>query len=492
MEKLVETLHHYFLYLGLNIFLFCGTISLFAYPSQGLIRDLQHYSDSLKSPDSICISEVRIECRKKTKLRIIQRELSIRKGQKIAKTNLAQYLEKESHKLFNTDLFVVTDVIPVPSGRDSIEVVVSLVEKWYFYPIPILELGARNFNEWASSYHFDPSWIDWGIRFRQQNFRGRNEDVRLHFQNGFTQKLMLLYNIPYINRKQTTGIRFKIMYAGNRNLPYKTDSQGERLVLQSTSKQLRRWEFATRLSKRSHFYNTHFFTLGFRSNHITDTIQELNPDYFLEGRTQQRYFFLKYDFNRNLTDASGYPLKGMLLRLSFEQKGLGFFNDLNKFEVRALYAKFVPLRKKWFWASSFRGLFSFPDRQPYNDQASFGYFQNTLRGYEPYTIDVTRYALSRNTLRYQLCSTRKQLGKFMPLEQFRTMPVALYFKIFGDFGHTESGSMHPNPSPYADRFLWGTGVGLDLVTFYNAVFRLEFSVNREGENRLAFGVKSDF
>jgi len=47
-------------------------------------------------------------------------------------------------------------------------------------------------------------------------------------------------------------------------------------------------------------------------------------------------------------------------------------------------------------------------------------------------------------------------------------------------------------SPLADQFLWSAGVGLDVVTFYNAVFRFEGAFNREGETRFAFGVKSDF
>ncbi len=461
-----------------------------AKPTQNSYRQFRSSADTLVERDSICISAIQIECRQKTKLHIIKRELSVEKGQQVAKKDFMQLLEQESNKLFNTDLFVVADVVPVPSGRDSVELVISLIEKWYFYPIPILELGARNFNEWASM-NYDWAWVDWGIRFRQQNFRGRNEDLRLHFQRGFTDKFMVLYNIPYINRKQTTGLQFKWMYAGNRNLPYQTETNGERLIYYGNQTQLKRYEGVIRLIKRSHFYNTHYFSIGFRDNQITDTIRELNPDYFLEGRTRQRYVFFKYDFHRNITDASAYPLKGRWLQLSFEQKGLGFYNDLNKFEMRAMYARFIPLHQKWYWASSFRGLFSFPDRQPYNDQMSFGYFQNNLRGYESYVIDVPRYALSRNTLRYQLFSGRKRL-KFMPLEQFQIIPIALYIKGFADFGYTASGMMQDVVSPMANQFLWSTGVGLDVVTFYNAVFRFEGALNREGDMRFSFGIKSDF
>ena len=93
--------------------------------------------------DSLYIRNVQIECHQKTIDRIILREMALKPGDRVSKHNLRDVLEKESSKIFNTNLFVVAEVFDVPAGRDSIDLVVSVVEKWYLYPVPIVDLADR-------------------------------------------------------------------------------------------------------------------------------------------------------------------------------------------------------------------------------------------------------------------------------------------------------------------------------------------------------------
>jgi hypothetical protein len=39
-------------------------------------------------------------------------------------------------------------------------------------------------------------------------------------------------------------------------------------------------------------------------------------------------------------------------------------------------------------------------------------------------------------------------------------------------------------SPLSNRYLHGMGAGIDYVTYYDLVFRVEYSWNREGEHGL--------
>jgi hypothetical protein len=36
-------------------------------------------------------------------------------------------------------------------------------------------------------------------------------------------------------------------------------------------------------------------------------------------------------------------------------------------------------------------------------------------------------------------------------------------------------------NPLANQLLWGTGVGIDFVTYYDLVIRFEYTINKQGE-----------
>ncbi len=49
-----------------------------------------------------------------------------------------------------------------------------------------------------------------------------------------------------------------------------------------------------------------------------------------------------------------------------------------------------------------------------------------------------------------------------------------------------------NLNSLQNTLLYTCGVGFDMVTFYDFVFRLEFSVNQLGEKGLFFHIRNDF
>lgn len=69
----------------------------------------------------------------------------------------------------------------------------------------------------------------------------------------------------------------------------------------------------------------------------------------------------------------------------------------------------------------------------------------------------------------------------MPLKQFRKVPVAAYFKLFFDQGYVQNNlpesSRTTVNSILSNRYIYSYGAGLDIVTYYDAVLRLEYSIN---------------
>lgn len=112
------------------------------------------------------MNNIVIECHKITKDRIIQRELAIKKGDVIHRKDLKLILERERNKIFNTGLFIRTDVNANEFEKGKIDVLIHLEELWYIFPFPILEISDRNFSEWWTTYNHSLSRVDYGVKFR--------------------------------------------------------------------------------------------------------------------------------------------------------------------------------------------------------------------------------------------------------------------------------------------------------------------------------------
>jgi len=477
------------LIVGLSYFL--DVHQLFSNTTWVQVEKPANVADSLAVSDSFLIRNVFVDCNKKTIDRIILRELAYKTGDKIAKNNIHVTLQKEASKIYNTNLFVLVEVFYFPVAGDTIDLIVAVTEKWYVYPIPYVELADRNFNEWWQQRGRDLDRLIYGIRFSQQNVRGRNEDLKLTLQLGFTRKFELEYNIPYLDKKQTTGMNFRFLYDNNKNLAYGTANN--RLMFLRSEEILRsRFTADIAIFKRSHFYNTHFFELRYHNYRVADTIVHLNPDYFLNRTNKQRYFEIAYVFNRDLRDMANYPLKGRYLQITALQKGLSVADDLNLFDFKIIYARFLQIAKPLYFSTSWRAQMIFPLRVPFAEMRGFGYSTNFVRGYDLYVVDGPRYGIWKNTLRWCVFANDHFLRNFIPLEQFKSIPLAVYLKTFADAGYVNNPYVTVENKRLTNRWLAGAGAGLDLVLYNSSVLRFEYALNREGDRGFFFNLMTDF
>ena len=82
--------------------------------------------------------------------------------------------------------------------------------------------------------------------------------------------------------------------------------------------------------------------------------------------------------------------------------------------------------------------------------------------------------------------------KNFPLEQFRHFPYAFYLKSYFDIGYASNTQNYEGNQFLADKLLFGGGLGLDIVTMYDIVVRLEYSWNSIGDNGFFFHIESEF
>jgi hypothetical protein len=119
---------------------------------------------------------------------------------------------------------------------------------------------------------------------------------------------------------------------------------------------------------------------------------------------------------------------------------------------------------------------------PYYVQEGLGY-ENFIRGYEYYVIDGQHYILGKADAAFALIKPRQYTVDQVPIESFRTLYVALYLDVYVDLGHVWD-DQYDDVNFLAGSWQSGYGAGLDLVTSYDQVLRIEYSFNALGEGGL--------
>lgn len=446
--------------------------------------------------DSVQIDRIFIIGNRITKEKIIKRELSLTEGQKQSREKLAELIEADKNKILNTRLFLSANISIIDVDNQKIDLIVRVVERWYIFPFPLLELADRSFNEWWTNQNRDLSRINYGLKLYKYNMRGMNETLILNAQFGFTKLFGLQYNFPYIDRAQKIGLKVSGFYSENNNLNYLTiDHRMQDLdSIKTRSWMRKRVMFGLDLNYRRSFYNIHTFSLNYFNNQIRDTVAVLNPFYFLDGANRQRFFNLEYNFRRDLRDFVSYPLNGFMLQGNISKLGLGIYNDINQVEFSLSYAQYADLGKGFYLSGLFSGRTTYPDVQPYIANNGVGFGSNIIRGYDLYVIEGQHFIMNKTTIKKKIFSHRQKLGKFIPLEEFSTFPIDIYFKAFFDSGYIRNNWSFPENSNlrFTNKYIYGGGVGLDIVSFYDMVMRFEYSMNGFGESTFIFGIDSEF
>lgn len=441
------------------------------------------------------INRIIILGNKVTKNRIILRELSFKPGDTINSLRLDNQLVRDRAKIYNLRLFNTVVVRPMIYDQNLglVDIIIEVTERWYIFPSPIFELSDRNFNEWWQNYNHDFKRVNYGLRLYQTNFRGANEKVRLTTQFGFTRKFILTYSIPNIGKSQKHGLIFDFGYDEPKNVAYFTEDHKLKFLEGRVTLKKQYSGSVTYLYRKS-FYETHGLTLDYTYAHVVDSIPKLNPNYYKDGRREQQLASIGYSFNSEHRDVIAYPMKGYQYTFFASKTGLGLGLDINLWELNSTFAKHMDLGKG-FNLANFSSLYlSTPTNQPYSVYGALGYRRQFIRGYEIYVIEGPQFFLNKTTLKKKLFETAFNLRQ-MPLEQFSYVPIALYIKAYFDWGYVNNYHRYDElniNTRLTNRFLGGAGMGFDLVTMYDNVFRFEYTFTREGTHGFFFNIKKEF
>jgi outer membrane protein assembly factor BamA len=434
------------------------------------------------SADTLFIRKIILTGNKITKPRIILSEMTFRAGDTLTVPALQAAMTASRQNVFNTKLFnfVTVDTTLVPGTRQA-DVHVAVVERWYIWPVPILEISDRNFTVWWQTK--DLSRLTYGMDLTFNNVRGRNETLRMLLHFGYNQLYGFTYKVPNLNRKQTIGFAFGSGLELNHELSVST-IDNKPVYVKDTSGYMKKIAYGyTELQLRPSFYSFHYFRLSYNYYFFSGEIHEI-PGFSLVNSARQQFVTFSYLFRNDHRDASFYPLTGHIIEAEFNHT-MPYAYAHNTF-IKANLRKYWQIWKRWYFASGVTGKATLAKTQPYFLQRGLGYGRDVVRGYEYYVIDGQQFLLLKSDLKFALVPQKVFRIPFIRTTKFNTIPLALYLNAFADLGYVYNGR-HSDPgyqkqgNTLENSLLAGVGLGIDLTTYYDVVIRVEGALNRLGQ-----------
>jgi len=444
------------------------------------------FSQTYKS-DSYLICKIALSGNKKTHSKIILRELPFKVGDTLKSENITEQLRIAKENILNTSLFNFADIDTFETRNDSIKISIKLVERWYLWPIPIFEQASRNFNSWFYDRDFDK--INYGLFLAQQNFRGRNELLRIVFRRGFREQYGFAYSIPGIGKKQKLGIEVKFLYYKQRKLAFST-FENRPVYFYTDNYNYENSSSTISFTYRPEIYNKHNLEIAYNNYFITDTLFKVNPQFIWDNKNKTQFMFMSYSFTRDKRNSNYYPLKGYYTSIFLSKTGFGILPDeINYYTVNVKASKYFQLSERFFLSTAAQAEYSNLKDYTYLFSHAFGY-SNFTKGMELYVIDGNGFVLSSNSFRYQLIKPHTWHIKKIKAEKFTKFHFAFYTSFNFDAGYVLN-NLNIN-MPHSNELLYGYGIGIDFVTYYDIVLRFEYSFNKFGEKGLFLHFNAPF
>jgi len=435
----------------------------------------------------LILTGIHIAGNKKTKDAIILRELRLTPGDTLYADDLTAFLEEKRQTLLNTSLFLTVNIYPEQPDAHRIQLNVEVFERQYFLAIPTLSLADRNFNVWWVDEHHKLDRLNYGLKVYENNLTGKNDRLSLTFQHGYTRQYMIDYELPYFDKNLKQGLGVFITYSHNREINFKSDFNKQVYFKQDYFLK-QQFSFGFNYTYKKAIRLKHKLSLTYNMFKVKDTVLKLNPDFFPNTHLTQKYLELSYNFSYTGADVWAYPLRGFNVAAGLDRLGFGLLGDVNETELSADLAKYWTFFPKTYGESEVLGRIHWPRNQPYFLSREMGYYEAYLRGMEYFVLESDYFGIMRNTLKREVLAFRVHT-RLLP-QQFATIPVHIYLKAYNDLGYSFSHS--PGTSQLNDKLLYTYGFGADIVTFYDALLRVEYSFNQLGQKGLFLHFKSTF
>ena len=378
-------------------------------------------------------------------------------------------------------MFNFVDFDWTDDGDGSKQLTISMVERWYLWPIPYLAYADRNLRSWWEAH--DITRLSYGFDLVYGNLWGRKHELDLTVIGGYNQNYGITYDIPYLTSRQRLGVRASMGYTRDREVAYITKDD-KISYFKGNDEYAHESAYAYLMPYyRLGYRNTMYLQLEYDNRLFNDSLVELNPDFGNPEGARFQYFTLSVVFKNDYRDDHNYPLDGHYLEVELTKMGLGLFDYApNLFYGKVTADWYTPIIGRFYWASNVTAKLSDSNTAPYFLSQGLGYKNDYVRAFDLYVVDALNYAICKNNLKFAILNPVTKHIPFIKNDRFGKIHLALYANLFFDCAYTWDV---PIPDGFstriANKFIFGTGFGIDFVTYYDKVLRLEYGVNALGE-----------
>lgn len=439
--------------------------------------------------DYFIINDIVFSGNDHTKEKVILKEINFTKGDTVYLNQLDKRLEEFKLQILSTGLFnaVNPNIKNYDTKQKLADIHIELEENWYVFPVPIFELADRNFSVWWQEQGKSLDRVNYGFRVSHYNLSGNKDPLKLKVHFGYTRKYEVTYVYPYLSNDTKLGIGGSVFYSENREIAYQTIGNKTQFAQgEDESKLLSRFRIGPELRYRPNAYNFHSLRLEYHHNKVDDfVLTDLNPNYFLNGRTDLRFLFIQYDFNFDRRLYRHYPLGGYNYFVNVKKEGLGLFNDFNNLSVTIGVEKHQQLNEKLIFSTRNKVKTNLIRSQvSFANNTGLGWDSDIVSGYDLYVMDGTDYVISMNSLKFLLFDNNLNTVKWLP-KQFRKMNLTIFLRANIDFAYVNERT-YTETNTLNNRLIYGYGPAVDIIFFNNFIFSFEFSFNDIGEKGLFF------
>jgi len=453
----------------------------------------------------IKISGVTITGNKLTKDRIIARELDFKIGDSLAtyekdrkldlrrkrfamgdSSEMRLRLGYSRENIINTRLFLTTDLSLEKIEGNNYQLHIDVNERHYWWLFPEIKLNEPNFNEWLR----DPDWssLSMGLFFSHNNLWGLSHQGSVTFFFGKSYSFGLGYYIPWIGKGQKVGMRTGAVYQNMYSVEYASLDNKREMIYASNSMQ--DVKFNLTFTFRPGLYNYSTLKLSGEWVRVSDSLFSLDTNFLAGNKKSNTSLSLYADYYYDSRNSHSYPLKGNLLRVFIDKQGLGIISrDVDIFYYGIDFHFYQTVSRKFYIAEMVKAVNSSGEDYPYYYQQNMTYKKDFIRGYDLYTLKGDQMYYFRSNVKYELVKPNvKKVKPGQEKTKFKSLQYAFYLNAFGDCGYVANKFSSGNP--YDNKMLFSWGLGLDFVSYYDLVIRLEYAFTSIGTNGffIAFGM----
>lgn len=469
-----------------------------------------HLPDDFSTP-YVEITKIEITGNKRTKEKIIIRELDFKQGDSLAvgihksayavgkgqkrfsrtdSSEVSLRLRYSRENIINTKLFLMVDLYLEEIEDDNYKLKINVQERWYFWAFPILQLDYPNFNDWLRDP--DLSNLTMGLFASHNNLWGLGHQASVKAYGGSSQGVALGYLVPWVGDGQKIGLLLGGGWRRSSVVEYGSLENERQMSFEEGSTQ--NFHFVSTLKFRPSLYNYAKVRLTASNVSMTDSLYSLTLDEsiasYLPANLQNIYFMTLYmDYLYDSRNSHTYPLKGSYFKGFVEKQGLGIIgHDVDYFNYGVDMHFYQEINDRWYVAEMFKLLTSSGENIPYYFKQNLTSGDDFIRGYDLYALRGDNMYYFRSNLKYNVIKpavkkARKEKDKD---SQFKNVPYAFYLNLIADVGYMRDNK-YGQYNPYNNKMLYSWGLGIDFVTYYDMVLRFEYVFTNIQSHGFFFG-----